>query len=221
MRKTTTILAILMSMAANGCHDSGQPPNQKEGEQLAGKGQATSLPRAFYDLLREGGRAGSLSTKASCNGSGVVDRSISPARSLKDKNLTNQVAELISTDRDLSSQESAGLVRILDKSADAGLLRVHLAQFKVSAREPDQILNALWSMPEVITYMHEHSVDKIQTQSHISAVDDSIRPIDFEMRNVSVQDVLDQGALQFKAMWVYMECTENTTRFVSLDLAQL
>jgi len=217
MRFLAVLLALLV---IGGCNESRPPADLAVGQKAVDV-PGSSLPRLFYELLRANGRPGSLVVRADCGGSGLVDRRVPNAKLSRGPNLSTELSQLLGKDNGLSWEESGGLVRVVDKSIAPDILSVRLAVFRISARDPYQVVNALWSMPEVTKYMREHNLDKIQTTSHIGVADESVRPVDLQMQNVSVADVLDQSALRFKAMWLYMECMENSNRRVTLDLAQL
>jgi hypothetical protein len=222
LREIICFFSVLLAVVVTGgCNESGQPIDRAEVREKARDMPTSSLPQLFYEVLKENGRPGSLVARADCSASGLVDRRVPNIKLTKGSNLASQLPQILGKDNGLSWDESGGLVRVVDKSIAPDLLSVHLAVFKVSVRDPYQVVNALWSMPEVTKYMQEHNVDKIQMPSHIGIADNSVHPVDLQMQNVSVADVLDQSALRFKAMWLYMECVENSNRHVTLDLAQL
>lgn len=203
-----------------GCDQSTRSKPQLADKPQPTDSATTSLPRAVYNLLKANKTAGSLVVQARCGNHGLVDRGIQAAGTPQNANLADDLTQLIRPENDLSWREVDGFVRITDKLATAGILGVRLSEFRVSIRDPLQVVNSLWSQPEVIMFMRDHGLDRIQTPSHISAFGDSIPPIDIQLQNASVQDVLDRSAIQLKGMWVYMECSANSKQYVSLDLAQ-
>jgi hypothetical protein len=212
--------AALFLAVTSGCRKQTNPGNQTADSQQRANQPTSSLPRAVYEVLKANHRPGSLVLQVNCNDSGLVDRRVPVSSTSEGRNLGVELTHLITPEKDLSWRDSEGLVRVTDKSATAGLLSIRLAEFRGSIHEPFQVINALWFRPEVIAYMHDNDLAMIQAPSRIFAPNDSVPPVDLQLQNISVQDVLDRSAIQLKAMWVYMECKSQSKHAVSLDLAR-
>jgi hypothetical protein len=212
--------AALFLTVTSGCRQQANPGNQAASSPQRANQPTSSLPRAVYEILKANHRPGSLVLQVDCNDSGLADRRVPVSGTPEGRNLGVELTQLISSEKNLSWRDSESLVRVTDKSATAGLLSIRLAEFRVSIHEPFQVVNALWSRPEVIAYMHDHDLAMIQAPSHIFAPNDSIPPVDLQLQGISVQDVLDRSAIRLKAMWVYTECKNQSKHAVSLDLAR-
>ena len=177
-----------------------------------------SLTRVASDLLSKNNRPGSIIVRVNCDRPGLADRRVPADRVSNNSDWKGALTQLLAGERDLSWEESGGLVRVVDKSIDSDFLKVRLKNFRVrSTTGTYGVVNDLWNAPEVLAFIQSHSIQRFQRPSRIWA---ESSPITIHMMDASVSDILDESAKRFKGIWVYVECKDKEGRRVDFDLVQ-
>lgn len=112
-------------------------------------------------------------------------------------------------------------VRVVDKSAVAGLLKVRVRQFLVvEDRPPQASLPALWHTPEVQSYIRRHRIRFARWRTPASAMA-TTSPRVVQANNATVAEILDrmvQGYRPLYSAWAYRECRSPAGTMIEIAL---
>lgn len=112
---------------------------------------------------------------------------------------------------DLRWKESAGRVRIVDRSARAGLLRVRIPEFTViDDRDPDDALTTIWKTPEVRAFVKKSGVAILPPPRRAPQERRTLGPAVVHLKDAAVAEILDAMLASYKdhapRLWIYREC---------------
>ncbi|MGE5322282.1 MAG: hypothetical protein ACM3SW_05450 [Actinomycetota bacterium] len=112
-------------------------------------------------------------------------------------------------------------VRVVDRSAAAGLLRVRVRHFLVvEDRPPQAALPALWQTPEVQSYLRRHRIRFARWRGPAARMGRT-SPRVVQGNNVTVEEILDrmvEGYRPLYSAWAYRECHSKTGTMIQISL---
>lgn len=112
-------------------------------------------------------------------------------------------------------------VRVVDRSAIAGLLKVRVRHFLVvEDRPPQAALPALWQTPEVQSYMRKHAI-RFARRRALAARVARTSPRVIQGNNATVAEILDrmvEGYRPVYSAWAYRECRSKAGTMIEIAL---
>jgi hypothetical protein len=122
----------------------------------------------------------------------------------------------------LTWNDSQAGVRVLDKAASAGLLKVHIREFTViEDRSAETALAALWRTPEVIRYMADHDL-RFARSGAIRRARRGHGVLVVHMKNATVEEIVQQIAASYpnkaSRFWSYRECRRGAETLVEIKI---
>ena len=110
-------------------------------------------------------------------------------------------------------------VRVVDRSAVAGLLKVRVRHFLVvEDRPPRAALPALWQTPEVQSYMRKHRIRFARWRGPAARMART-SPRVVQGNNATVQEILDrmvEGYRPLYSAWAYRECRSKAGTMIEV-----
>ena len=117
-------------------------------------------------------------------------------------------------------------VRVMDKSASSGLLKVRIKEFLViEDRPPQASLPALWQTPEVQSYMRKHGM-RVARSARPAAKVARTSPTVIQTKNATVEQILDRmvegyrsaNGRQLYRAWSYRECRRKSGTLIEIGI---
>jgi hypothetical protein len=117
-------------------------------------------------------------------------------------------------------------VRVLDKSANSGLLKVTIKEFLViEDRPPQASLPALWQTPEVQNYMRKHRM-RVAASTWPAAKVARTSPTIIQTKGATVEQILDRMVEGYKSAdghalyraWSYRECRRKSGTLIEIGI---
>lgn len=116
---------------------------------------------------------------------------------------------------------SGDRVRVVDRSAAAGLLKVRVRHFLVvEDRPPQAALPALWQTPEVQSYMRRHRIRFVRWRGPEAKMART-SPRVVQGNNATVEEILDrmvEGYHPLYSAWAYRECRSKAGTMIEIGL---
>jgi len=110
-------------------------------------------------------------------------------------------------------------VRVVDRSAIAGLLKVRVRDFLVvEDRPPQAALPALWQTPEVQSYMRRHRIRLARWRGSAAGMART-SPRVVQGNNATVEEILDrmvEGYRPLYSAWAYRECRSKAGTMIEI-----
>lgn len=110
-------------------------------------------------------------------------------------------------------------VRVVDRSAVAGLLKVRVRHFLVVEDRPPQVsLPALWQTPEVQSYMRKHGIRFARWRGPAARVTRT-SPRVVQANNATVEEILDRMVAGYRPLysaWAYRECRSKAGTMIEI-----
>jgi len=117
-------------------------------------------------------------------------------------------------------------VRVLDKSATSGVLKVRIKEFLViEDRPPQASLPALWQTPEVQNYMRKHRI-RVAPSAWPAPKVAKTSPTIIQTKGATVEQILDRmvegyrsanGRALYRA-WSYRECRRKRRTLIEIGI---
>jgi len=234
------LLAILLVCA--GCRrppaESGAspeyvpPPAGKSAAPAAAPANATAisdldLPAAVAQILTSAHRRGSIVERCQCRGSAMVEIHSDPAGIAQQpmEQAFNVIAQRYSQIK--WREYGQERVRVVDSSAQAGLLKVRIREFLViEDRPPHASLPALWGTAEVRKYMQKHRIRLGRPAQQESKIVKTA-PVVIRMKNATVAEILDRIVDSYRPggttnvryhAWAYRECRSQSGPMIDVAI---
>ncbi len=118
-------------------------------------------------------------------------------------------------------------VRILDRSANAKLLNLHVNEFQLAeATTASMAVGAIWNLPEVRLFAKEHRITFVAHLTGVSPSEGSFTPISVHLKNASVAEIMDSISrayhpkrnMEWHNVWSYHECETDEKMFIELQI---
>ncbi|HET9184379.1 MAG TPA: hypothetical protein VFP59_19835 [Candidatus Angelobacter sp.] len=202
--------------------ESGPPPSASSTSSgiAAGTGDLV-LSAAVAQILKADRRTGSIVERCSC----VAGRRMAEVHFVSPELARQPMAQAFRQIAEHYPQirwDSGGeRVRVVDRSAIAGLLKVRVRHFLVvEDRPPQAALPALWQTPEVQSYMRKHGIRFARWRAPAArAARTSPRVI--QGNNATVAEILDrmvEGYRPVYSAWAYRECRSHAGTMIEIAL---
>jgi hypothetical protein len=235
VRKRKIPVVVLAGMAfLSGC---ARPPasNSSQSQQpapftspeaatrpVAAQSKELDLPEVIARILESAHRSGVLIYRGNC----MAERRIADRYPLREPVKLEPMREALEEIRqrypELEWRDGANGIRLRDSAVTAGLLKVRLKEFAlIEDREPEAALAALWSTPEVISYMAGHDVrfarhDSTQGARRKRAV------VVVHMKDATVEEIVQRIVASYPAgthkFWLYRECRAGAETVVEVKV---
>jgi hypothetical protein len=198
------LIAVLMLAGPCGCQD-----------------QATIW--SITHVVRNGHLSGSLEYWGRCgDANDYITRSfpITTAPTNPSAPPLQVLREMFEHDDDMQvTQEADGTIRMVEKTVPQDLLNVRIAHISFDDEEKKRpnsmyvqtlVLGFITGLPEVQTFMRDHSIDREPKVIHVVM---SAHPtLSGELNNVTLAQALDYMVKTFRGLWVYKECHSNKNK---------
>jgi hypothetical protein len=120
----------------------------------------------------------------------------------------------------ISWREEKDIVRVLDKSATAELLKIRIEDLIIEGSEdPSDAVTKLMSTPEVRAFVREHAIEPALWGSTLISPKGTYPHLRLDLRGLTVAQAMDRiasdysGNRDFGRLWVYEEChSDGITR---------
>jgi hypothetical protein len=177
------------------------------------------LALALARILESAHRSGALIYRGNC----IAERRIGDRYPLREpvkvEPMREALEEITHRYPELQWRDGANGVRLRDSAVTAGLLKVRLKEFAlIEDREPEAALAALWSTPEVITYMAGHDVrfarhDPTPRARRKRAV------VVVHVKDATVEEIVQRIVGSYPGthnLWLYRECRAGAETVVEV-----
>lgn len=227
------IYALLLAVVlAAGCRrppaeDNGALPENvpapEKGSTSSGVAPGTSdlvLSAAVAHILKSGRRTGSVVEHCVC-ASGARMAEVHFVSADVTRQPMAQAFRQIAEQYPQIHWSSGDRVRVVDRSAAAGLLKVRVRHFLVvEDRPPQASLPALWQTPEVQSYMRRHRIRFARWRGPEAKMART-SPRVVQANNATVAEILDrmvEGYHPLYSAWAYRECRSKAGTMIEIAL---
>lgn len=227
------LAGALMAMAA-GC-SKPQPPAQQAQQPapfttpqpVAAESKEVELAEAVVRILETAHRSGALIYRGSCAGERRITDGYPLREPLRLQPMTEALEEITRRYPQLKWRDGENGVRVRDSAVTAGLLKVRVKEFTVvEDREPEAALAALWSTPEVISYMAGYDV-RFARHETVPRPRRKRAVVVVQMKNATVEEIVQRIVASYPAaqsasgahkVWLYRECRAGAETVVEVKV---
>jgi hypothetical protein len=173
-------------------------------------------------ILQSAHRSGALVYRGNC----VAERRIADRYPLREpvklEPMREALEEITHRYPELQWRDGANGVRVRDGAVAAGLLKVRLKEFAlIEDREPEAALAALWSTPEVISYMAGHDV-RFARRTPAPRARHKQAVVVVHMKDATVEEIVQRIVGSYPAgthnLWLYRECRAGAETVVEVKV---
>lgn len=195
------------------------PFSAPQPQAAAAESKEIELAQALARILESAHRSGALIYRGNC----IAERRIGDRYPLREpvklEPMREALEEITHRYPELQWRDGTNGVRLRDNAVTAGLLKVRLKEFAlIEDREPEAALAALWSTPEVITYMAGHDVrfarhDPTPRARRKRAV------VVVHVKDATVEDIVQRIVGSYPGthnLWLYRECRAGAETVVEV-----